>query len=117
MRIAAIVLVMLGLLPGPVNLAAQQRAGAPLAFDVVSVRAAEGATLTGRGIQIVPGRFRAVDMPLMSLILRAYDVAHWRVEGAEAIRPLVIHRLNARRRRRARAWRSAIPRAPAGRRK
>ena len=82
MRITAIVLVMLGLVPGAVNLAAQQPAGAPLAFDVVSVRAAEGPTLTGRGIQIVPGRFRAVDMPLMSLILRAYDVAHWRVEGA-----------------------------------
>ena len=54
MRITAIVLVMLGLVPGAVNLAAQQPAGAPLAFDVVSVRAAEGPTLTGRGIQIVP---------------------------------------------------------------
>ena len=58
MRIAAIVLVMLGLVPSAVNLA-QQPAAAPLAFDVVSVRAAEGPTLTGRGIQIVPGRFRS----------------------------------------------------------
>jgi uncharacterized protein (TIGR03435 family) len=52
----------------------------PLAFDVASVKRAEP-TLP-RGIQVFPGRFTSTDMPLISLIGRAYGVPRWKIRNA-----------------------------------
>jgi uncharacterized protein (TIGR03435 family) len=72
--------VMLGLVAtaGPAALA-QDRS--PLAFEVASVRQSLVPTIP-RGIDVFPGRFVSTDIPLRSLIGRAYGVPSWKIENA-----------------------------------
>lgn len=53
----------------------------PLAFEAASVRASAGPPFSP-GIQSVPERFVATDMPLAALIRRAYGVPYWKVRNA-----------------------------------
>ena len=74
-------LVMIGLLAGAGGLTALAQESAPRAFEVASVK--QGSPVSwSRGIQMAPGRFTSTDMPLMSLIVRAYGVPYWKVTNA-----------------------------------
>ena len=70
--------VMLGLLAGASGLTALAQDTAPLAFDVAAVK--QGLLPSwSRGVQVVPGRFTSTDLPLMSLIVRAYGAPPWKI--------------------------------------
>jgi uncharacterized protein (TIGR03435 family) len=73
-------IVVLGLMAAG-GLTARAQDTAPLAFDVASVKPGLEVSWS-RGIKMVPGRFTSTDMPLMSLIVRAYGVPFWKIKNA-----------------------------------
>ena len=75
------VLVLLALVAGAARFTVLAQEKPPLAFEAVSVRASTGPPFSP-GIQAVPDRFVATDMPLAALIRRAYGVPYWKVRNA-----------------------------------
>lgn len=59
---------------------AQSQAQKP-AFEVASVKPGSEVSWS-RGIKVTPGRFTSTDMPLTSLIVRAYGVPFWKIKNA-----------------------------------
>jgi uncharacterized protein (TIGR03435 family) len=53
----------------------------PLAFEAASVKTGVIPSWS-RGVQVTPGRFMSTDMPLMSLIIRAYGLPGWKIKNA-----------------------------------
>src|SRR4051812_48040871 len=74
-------MLLLSLVVNARGLTAVAQDSAPLAFEVASVKRALEPTLP-RGIEVLPGRFTSTDMPLMSLIIRAYGAARWKIQDA-----------------------------------
>jgi uncharacterized protein (TIGR03435 family) len=72
---------MLVLLAAAGSLPVLAQDGASPAFDVATVKPGSEVSWS-RGVKVVPGRFTSTDMPLMSLIVRAYGVAYWKIKNA-----------------------------------
>lgn len=75
-------MVLLGLLMVAAGLTAQGQDTAPIAFEVASVKPAPGPPWWSAGTTVSPGRFTATEVPLMSLIIRAYGVPRWKIRNA-----------------------------------
>lgn len=59
---------------------AQPQAPKPI-FEVASVKPGTEVSWS-RGVKVTPGRFTSTDMPLTSLIIRAYGVPFWKIKNA-----------------------------------